>query len=404
MENSQESMVEHWTQEAAKEKPFLQVWKRIFAVSCVFAVLLDPFFLYIPVVNEDMKCLRLENKLMKAAIFLCSITDLLYIVNIVFQIYIEDKAKNFWVMGKSYCQSLIPIDILAILPIPQVLGALWYFFSIQREIDCWQYACRSVKRCKPNAFDCDDHAFRNITLPSNLCPVNPRKVTLFDFGIFIDAVQSGMLRSTDFPQKFLHCFSWGLRNLSSFGQNLQTSTYAWEDLFAIFISIGGMLLFLIYLNGILQTYMQLETTRSKQQRKLMKMERKRGPEIASWLHNNGILLNMKKMIMTCVLHELEVNQDVNVENILSILPLECLKFIKRHLCLNTLKRVPVLQAMDEQVLTAVCDSHLKLVIYSENSYIIRESEPIDRMLFITQGIARTYTTSNDGSGFSRTVS
>lgn len=135
----------------------------------------------------------------------------------------------------------------------------------------------------------------------------------------------------------------------------------------------------------------------------MKMERKRGPEITSWLYNNGVPLNMKKMIMTCVLRELEANQDVNIENILSILPLESLKFIKRHLCLDTLKKVPVLQSMDEQVLTAVCDGHLKPVIYSENSYIIREREPIDKMLFITQGVVRTYTTSNDGSGFSRTV-
>lgn len=88
-----------------------------------------------------------------------------------------------------------------------------------------------------------------------------------------------------------------------------------------------------------QTYMQLATTRSKEQRKLMKMERKRGPEITSWLYNNGVPLNMKKMIMTCVLRELEANQDVNIENILSILPLESLKFIKRHLCLDTLKKV-----------------------------------------------------------------
>lgn len=60
--------------------------------------------------------------------------------------------------------------------------------------------------------------------------------------------------------------------------------------------------------------------------------------------------------------------------------------------------MPVLQAMDEQVLTAVCDSHLKPVMYSENRYIIREREPIDKMLFITQGVVRTYTTSNYGNG------
>lgn len=116
-------MVEHWTQEATKEKPFLRVWKRIFAVSCVFAVLLDPLFLYIPIVNEDMKCLSLDNKLKKAAIFLRSITDILYILNIVIQFYIEPKAKTLRVMWKAYWRSHIPIDILAILPIPQVLEA-----------------------------------------------------------------------------------------------------------------------------------------------------------------------------------------------------------------------------------------------------------------------------------------
>ena len=36
----------------------------------------------------------------------------------------------------------------------------------------------------------------------------------FNFGIFLDALQSGVVEtSTDFPQKFFYCFWWGLRNL-----------------------------------------------------------------------------------------------------------------------------------------------------------------------------------------------
>ncbi|KAM1049689.1 hypothetical protein FF2_031234 [Malus domestica] len=489
MENSEETVVsiaEHCTAEATMRKLFLVIWKRIFIISCVFALFLDPLFLYIPIINEDVKCLELDKKLKNTALVLRSFTDLFYIANVIIQIYFEPKARPFRVMGKSYCSTIvltkgailvedaldlakwiwrshILIDILALLPIPQVLififftnmrgfrsrmvlnslvlfqyvlrvlriylsckqlenhvqsvfkfftfilashvfGALWYFFSIQRVTDCWQFACRSTNGCEASSFDCNDHPFRNITLVNSLCPINPPNATLFDFGIFLDALQSDMLRSSDFPQKFLHCFWWGLRNLSSFGQNLQTSTYAWEDLFAIFISIIGMLLFLIYLNGIMQTYMLLSTERSKEQRKLMKMERKRGPAIASWLHNNDIPLNMNKMIMSCALRELDANKDVNVENILSVgLPLECLKLIKRHLCLATLKKVPVLQAMDDEVLRKVCDGYLKPMIYNENKYIIREMEPIEKMLFITQGTVRIYNTSNiGGSGFSRT--
>ncbi|KAK7853831.1 cyclic nucleotide-gated ion channel 1 [Quercus suber] len=40
--------------------------------------------------------------------------------------------------------------------------------------------------------------------------------------------------------------------ISSVGQNLQTSTYIWETLFAVLISICGLLLFLYFI-GNLQT-------------------------------------------------------------------------------------------------------------------------------------------------------
>lgn len=34
---------------------------------------------------------------------------------------------------------------------------------------------------------------------------------------------------------------------SSLGQNLETSIYTWENIFAVFISIAGLLLVLLYL-------------------------------------------------------------------------------------------------------------------------------------------------------------
>ncbi|PRQ60455.1 putative Ion transport domain-containing protein [Rosa chinensis] len=125
-----------------------------------------------------------------------------------------------------------------------------FFYSKRSETACWQYAYSTENEYEHNSFDCDD-ASRNITLLNGLCPINPPNPTLFDLGVFTDALRSGMLGSTDFPQKFFICFWWGLRNLSSLGQNLQPSTTAWENLFAVFISITGLLLFL-YLIGNLQ--------------------------------------------------------------------------------------------------------------------------------------------------------
>ncbi|PON50119.1 cAMP-dependent protein kinase regulatory subunit [Parasponia andersonii] len=45
---------------------------------------------------------------------------------------------------------------------------------------------------------------------------------------------------------------------------------------------------------------------------------------------------------------------------------------------------------DDQLLEVICD-HLKPVIYPESSYMIREGDPLDRMLIITQGTAWAYT-------------
>jgi cyclic nucleotide gated channel len=35
----------------------------------------------------------------------------------------------------------------------------------------------------------------------------------FDFGIFLDALQSGVVESRDFTDKLFYCFWWGLKNL-----------------------------------------------------------------------------------------------------------------------------------------------------------------------------------------------
>ena len=91
----------------------------------------------------------------------------------------------------------------------KVLGAFWYFFSIQREIDCWGYACRIENGCEFST-SCVENTFRNITLIKNLCPINPPDATIFDFGIFLYALQSGMQASINkLSRKVLAMFFMG---------------------------------------------------------------------------------------------------------------------------------------------------------------------------------------------------
>ncbi|XP_008233559.2 PREDICTED: cyclic nucleotide-gated ion channel 1-like [Prunus mume] len=424
-------------------------WKKIFVISCVFAVLLDPLFLYIPIIKEDMKCIQMDKRLNKTAFALRSVTDLSYFVDIIVQYH---RFQRIW-------RSYILIDILAILPLPQVviliffskgrgpfktrklmnslvllqymprvlriyfsckefkespyeniklwikgvlnfflyilashvLGAFWYFFAIQRMTTCWKIACQTGNRCESSTnFVCEDNQFRNTTLLNDLCPINSPNVTLFDFGIFVGVLQSGISESTNFPQKFSNCFWWGLRNLSSLGSNLQPSINTWENLFAASISVIGLLLF-CYLIGNLQTYMQSESDPAKVEARKIKFEKKldeKGTEIENWLSKNVILEsdkdNLKLEVMKTVKQELKQGRDVDVENILFILPFKLRNYINSCKMLEKLKAIPKLQSMDEVVLKAM-SKHLTLKKYAANSYIIKENEPLGMMLLIVDG-------------------
>ncbi|XP_024025758.1 cyclic nucleotide-gated ion channel 1 [Morus notabilis] len=558
---------------------YLQTLNKIFLTSWVIAVITDPFFLYIPTLNEEKKCLRMDKNLEIVALVLRSITDLSYILHIVFQLLVGFLPRNSgeWeengflkyalARARRFKWSYILIDVLAVLPVPQVvilvyfseirqglrpssarkllcyiillfqyaprvlqiylacealkktrdafseiiwvrgafnlflyiiashiLGAFWYFFSIEQEMACWQNACKNQIGCLPSVFNsCNDNTPRNLTFVNDFCPMNPPNSTVFDFGIFLGAIQSGIITSSDFPSKLLQCFWWGLRNLSSFGSNLEASSTAWETCFAALISMLGLLIFL-YLIGNLQLYMQLSTQRSEDRRhkrkdEIQKIVKAREPDIdlwASihklrepeevktaimaymqeflehekylnfkklqkklypyflqaehqpklenghghlstqkenddhcamcdlqiiylklkdiisgetkhlwnkteetaelWMLKNGIPKHIIPMIKKCVRHRLQNNNDdVDMVNLFSILPIELQRTIKQRLCLNILKRVPELQNVDEEVHGEII-KHLKPVIYAENSYIIREGEPISHMLFVTQGL------------------
>ncbi|CAL9007878.1 unnamed protein product, partial [Prunus brigantina] len=439
-------------------------WNFIFITSCVFGVFLDPLFLYIPLLNQDLKCLRLDNTIKITALVLRSVTDLFYIANIIFQVCRFENCspliKRFLPQSctsnitKEIWESSIIVDILAILPLPQVvililfsktrasrslrklmnflvmvqyvprvlriylsckkskkpfkghialwvkgllnfflyilvshvLGAFWYFFAIQRMTSCWQHACRYANGCDPTSFDCHaHHASRNITVLNDLCPINTPDPTLFDFGIYLSVLQSGILWSTNYPLKFLNSFCWGLRNLSSLASNLQPSTNAWEILFVTFISIVGLLLF-VYLIGNLQTYVQLDTERLESHRRKMKIEQKLtekvGPDVELWLSENGIPLRKKSEVMAKVRQELEENSDIDVKKeILSIIPPKLQNYIKSH-C-TPLSRLKKVCNMDEQVLIEI-SKHLKPKRYT-NDIIIREGERLEMMLFIVDG-------------------
>ncbi|XP_068318962.1 cyclic nucleotide-gated ion channel 1-like [Pyrus communis] len=438
-------------------------------------ILLDTLFLYVPIINENIKCFALDDKLKIIAIVLRSFTDLPFLLNLLR--YVLPTWYTSYIL-EGLLDDVIPesrmLNILAVLPIPQVviliflpktrnsrslnrmkflnslillqyvpraypmykickhsnkdtrecstklarrkqiwisgvlnfimyilashvLGAFWYFFSVQREIDCWISTCRSENGCNLSTLQCDNTLFRNVTLLNDLCPTNPPNPMAYDFGIFVDSLQSGIVGTTDFPQKLLMCLSWGLRNLSSFGSNLNSSTNAWESVFVISISISGLLLFM-YLLGHVQTFM-LVISRIWQRMRVIY------PRIEFMVSEYGLTGEWVEYAIGDLVREaLEEDEGLAAENIFSLLPRKLQRRLKCHLFLATLTKLPGLENKDRQVLDAIMED-LEPVSYADGTYIIREGEPLDRMLFITQGSVLTYKTTTTGgeSGSSSTA-
>lgn len=117
-----------------------------------------------------------------------------------------------------------------------------------------------------------------------------------------------------------------------------------------------------------------------------------------WMSHRLLPENLKERIRRYEHYKWQETRGVDEENLLCNLPKDLRRDIKRHLCLALLMRVPIFEKMDDQLLDAMCD-RLKPVLYTEDSYIVREGDPVDVMLFIMRGRLLTTTTNGGRTGF-----
>jgi hypothetical protein len=108
------------------------------ALSCVIAVSMDPLFFYLPIINkiENNKCLRLDNGLKIIAYSLRYVTDFVNLLNISLQFichYIDDQDSRKLGLTKRYKYFFswyFVIDVLSILPLPQVRDTFLCFWNL----------------------------------------------------------------------------------------------------------------------------------------------------------------------------------------------------------------------------------------------------------------------------------
>ncbi|CBI34949.3 unnamed protein product, partial [Vitis vinifera] len=304
-------------------------------------------------------------------------------------------AKTAWA-GAAY-------NLLLYMLASHVLGASWYLLSMGRQHACWKAECAKesaagISFCLPSFLDCksleleERQYWMNATRVVANCDARGHD-TEFKFGMFADAFTNDVA-SSKFIEKYLYCLWWGLKNLSSYGQTLETSIYIGETTFCIVICIGGLVLF-SQLIGNMQTYLQSMTVRLEEWR-----VKRRDTE--EWMRHRQLPPALQERVHRFVQYKWLATRGVHEESILHWLPLDLRREIQRHLCLGLVRRVPFFAQMDDQLLDAICE-RLTSSLSTEGTYIFREGDPVNEMLFIIRGQLESSTTNGGRSGFFNSI-
>ncbi|XP_059453238.1 probable cyclic nucleotide-gated ion channel 5 [Corylus avellana] len=276
-----------------------------------------------------------------------------------------------------------------------IVGAFWYLLAVERNDTCWQESCSkefpdSREACKSSLY-CHQPVENNTwqTVLSLNCTAvgdNPP----FDYGIYVKALSSGVASSMKFVPKYCYCLWWGLQNLSTLGQGLATSTYPGEVIFSIALAIFGLILFALLI-GNMQTYLQSLTIRLEE----MRVKRR---DSEQWMHHRLLPQGLKERVRRYDQYKWLETRGVDEESLVQSLPKDLRRDIKRHLCLALVRRVPLFESMDERLLDAICE-RLKPCLFTERTFLVREGDPVDEMLFIIRGRLESVTTDGGRSGF-----
>ncbi|KAF4399123.1 hypothetical protein G4B88_023717 [Cannabis sativa] len=383
-----------------EKRCFVPMWNKTFLLVCVIAVTLDPLFLYIPMIDKDRKCIKIDNKLRNSALVLRSLTDIIYIIDIICNVAkaIELLKKYHIVkitvsaVANYTSWSLVFVDFLAILPLPQVIIILGFDEGLSVIILGFDKgiieASGSSSKILLNAILLSQYLPRVFRIYQSCKELEKSQDTVTR----IVWVKGGL-------NFFLYILASHVFGSFWYFYSFQRETSCWERACNLYgkescenssTLFGGDLEISVHLD---KTWKQLATAKSEELGEKMKLKEQ---EIEVWIEKNGLPKEEKTSIMLKVKHKLKENKQVDAENLLSILPSQDAKRLKLLLCLPLLKKVPLFENMEREILELICE-HLKVVIYTESSYIIREGDPLDRMIFITHGTAWAYTNNNSDS-------
>ncbi|KAL9230838.1 hypothetical protein vseg_006134 [Gypsophila vaccaria] len=276
------------------------------------------------------------------------------------------------------------LNLIAYFIASHSVGGCWYALAIQRVAECLSQQCKN-RNCSVSLScargvcyqffqraDTIDRCSINSTVSrSSLCMDDNGP---FNYGIYDSALP--VLSSNALIIKILYPISWGLFQLSTFGNNLSPTCQWTEILFCMCLVLGGLMLFTLLIGNI-QVF--LHTVMAKKRRMQLRYR-----DMEWWMRRRQLPSRLRHRVRHYERQNLLTTGGVDEMELIKDLPEGLRRDIKRYLCLDLLKKVPLFHCLDDLILDNICD-RLKPMIYCKDEKILREGDPVQRMMFIARG-------------------
>ncbi|KAG0473798.1 hypothetical protein HPP92_015655 [Vanilla planifolia] len=269
-------------------------------------------------------------------------------------------------IANRYLRRFFITDFLAVLPLPQLV--VWRFLQRSEGYDVL--------------------ATKNILLFLILFQYIPRFIRIFPLTSELKRT-AGVFAETAWAGAAYYLLLYLLASHYSWTRTYNKHLF-WEVVFSIALAILGLILFALLI-GNMQTYLQSLTIRLEE----MRVKRR---DSEQWMHHRLLPQELRERVRRYDQYKWLETRGVDEEYLVQSLPKDLRRDIKRHLCLALVRRVPLFENMDERLLDAICE-RLKPSLYTESTYIVREGDPVDEMLFIIRGRLESVTTDGGRSGF-----
>ncbi|KAI5665696.1 hypothetical protein M9H77_15549 [Catharanthus roseus] len=280
------------------------------------------------------------------------------------------------------------LNLIAYFIASHVAGGCWYILAIQRVASCLRQQCDRKSACSLS-LSCSDEVCYQFLLPAatigNPCTGNSTAAAVrkplcldvngpFRYGIYKWALP--VVSSQSAAVKILYPIFWGLMSLSTFGNDLEPTSHWLEVIFSICIVLSGLMLFTLLIGNIQVFLHAVMARKRKMQLRCRDME--------WWMRRRQLPSQLRQRVHHYERQSWRTMGGEDEMELIKDLPEGLRRDIKRFLCLDLIKKVPLFHSLDDLILDNICD-RVKPLVFSKDEKIIREGDPVQRMVFIVRG-------------------